>query len=414
VKIVSSFRISPRELLPILLVFLVIAAGVLCAEPGKIIDAKRVEILDPADIDRLVSELFQGLTAPRARYKVDSYLLRFESNWLDGSTTPITTQVFIPRYTQRGKRPVYVFAPGTTGLIDACRPSREHIAGIHWGLYRSHVLAHAGQGAIGVLPDYMGFGDPAHLQAYCIAVAEGRMMLDAIRAIISFLEQSGGATVTDTAVFIAGFSNGGHAAFAAADLRCTYAPEVQIAGVIGYGPSTDMQALFKEFPVVAPMVVHTYSSIYGRDRFDPSRILLPRWAVGLAKDVTRQCIGGMQEYYPWSPRKMFRPDFADALLGNRLAEVFPQIHRILLENSTGLSGHRIPTLILQGTDDVVVSVRSQEAFVRELCRTKCPVQYILYKGSRHDTREIGFGEARRWMQRLTLGGKPESNCGDLL
>jgi hypothetical protein len=59
-------------------------------------------------------------------------------------------------------------------------------------------------------------------------------------------------------------------------------------------------------------------------------------------------------------------------------------------------------------------VKSQEAFVRELCRTKCPVQYILYKGSRHDTREIGFGEARRWMLRLTLGGKSESNCGDLL
>jgi acetyl esterase/lipase len=162
------------------------------------------------------------------------------------------------------------------------------------------------------------------------------------------------------------------------------------------------------------MVIYTYWSIYGRDRFDPSRILLPRWVETLAKDVTRQCIGGIQEYYPWSPRKLFRPDFADALLGNRLADEYPEIHRILLENSSGLSGHRIPALILQGTDDVVVSMSSQEAFVRKLCRTGCPVQYILFKGSRHDTRQIGFVEAQRWIERLTLGGKPEPNCRELL
>ncbi len=411
--IAAPFRISRRPSPLMLLVFLVTAAGVLHSEPGKIIDVKRVETLAPADIDRIVSELFKDVTAPRARYTVDSYLLRFESTWPDGSTTPITTQVFIPRYMERGNRPMYVFAPGTTGLINACRPSREHIAGIHWGLYRSHVLAHVGQGAIGVLPDYMGFGDPAHLQLYCIAVAEGRMMLDAIRAIRIFLKQSGGAMVSGTAVFVAGFSCGGHAAFGAADLRSTYAPDVRIAGIIGYGPSTDMQALFREFPVVVPMVVYTYSLIYGHYCFDPGRILLPRWAKSLSKDVTRQCVGGMQKYYPWSPRELFRSDFADALLGDRLAEAYPEIHRILRENSTGLSEHRIPALILQGTDDIVVSVKSQEAFVRELRRTKCDVQYILYKGSRHDTRQIGFGDARRWMERLTPGGKPEPNCGDL-
>jgi acetyl esterase/lipase len=310
---------------------------------------------------------------------------------------------------------MYVFAPGSTGLRDACRPSREHIAGIHWGLYRTHVLGHAGQGSIGVLPDYMGFGDPdkTHLQPYMVAVAEGRMLLDVARAMEEFLAQNASSTVAGTALFYSGFSQGGHAAFAAADMRARYARDVRIAGIIGYGPSTDIPALFREFPMVAPMAIYSYSRVYGTETFDPELILAPRWAKTLEKDVTRQCVGGMQSYYPASARELFRREFADALFKGTLDEEFPSIDRVLQENSTGLSGHRVPALILEGSDDIVVSPASQEAFARALCRAGSLVTYSLYKGRRHDTRQVGFAEAREWMDRITRGERPGSNCGEL-
>jgi acetyl esterase/lipase len=394
---------------------LLASAASLFGAPGKIMSVAPVETLSPADIDRLAAVLFTDVKAPKAIFTVDAFLLRVESTYLDGKPTPVTVQVFVPRYEDKAKRSVYVFAPGSTGLRDACRPSREHIAGIHWGLYRTHVLAHVGQGSIGVLPDYMGFGDPdpAHLQPYMHAAAEGRMMLDVARAIERFIGETAKATVSGTSLFFSGFSQGGHAAFAAADMRARYAREVRIAGIIGYGPSTDIIAMFREFPMVAPMAIYTYSKIYGADRFDPSAILAPRWARSLEKDVMRQCVGGMQSYYPSSPRELFRAEFADALLKGTLEQVYPEIFAILRENSTGLSGHRVPSLILEGSDDVVVSVKSQEAFVRELCRTGSVVRYSLYKGRRHDTRQIGFGEAREWMEQITRGEKPESNCGSL-
>lgn len=394
---------------------LLACAGVLFAKPGSIIDVTRVETLTPAQIDTLLPALFTDVTPPKARYTVDSYLVRFESVYLDGTMTPVTAQVFIPRFNDAAKRIVYVFAPGSTGLTDACRPSREHIVGIHWGLYRTHVLAHAGQGAIGVLPDYMGFGDPnpAHLQPYMSAAAAGRMMLDAIRAIHGFLSQQKVAGVSGTSVFVAGFSQGGHAAFAAADLRRSYARDVVINGIIGYGPTTSVKALFREFADVAPMAIYSYWKIYGKDRFDPELILDPKWAKTLAKDVTRQCVGGMQSYYPMDPRALFTKKFADALIDGTLARAYPQIDRILTENQTGLSRHRVPALILQGTDDIVVSVPSQEAFVRALCKAGSPVQYTVFKGKRHDTRQIGFPHARAWMESLTRGTHAESNCGGL-
>jgi len=392
-----------------------LCAAALFGKPGDILGISLVESLFPADIDSLMPGLFADEPAPQARFTVDCYLLRLESTYLDGKPTPVTVQVFLPRYPDKEKRILYVFAPGSTGLRDACRPSREHIPGIHWGLYRTHVLSHVGQGAIGALPDYMGFGDPdpAHVQPYMSAEAEGRMMLDTIRGIQNFLSQKFSRYVSGTTVFVAGFSQGGHAAFAAADLRARYAPGIRIDGIIGYGPSTNVEALFRTFPEVAPMAIYAYSNIYGKDRFDPDLILAPKWAATLKKDVTRQCVGGMQSYYPATARALFRPEFADSLLNGTLREEYPEIEKIMRENSPGLSGHGIPALILQGSNDVVVTVKSQKAFVRALCRTACPVTYSLYEGRRHDTRQIGFPEARAWMEQLARGESPESSCGSL-
>ena len=344
-----------------------------------------------------MAKLYDAGTPPAARYAVDVYLIRFASEYHDGSTAPVTAQLFLPRLERRGEVPVYVFGPGSTGLVDPCRVSREHIAGIHWGYYRAHVLSHAAQGVIGALPDYPGFGDPERLQPYFVAETEGRMMLNAVRAVHAVAKDLGAGIVPADGAFLAGFSQGGHAAFAAADIQAEYAPDVPLGGIVGYGPTTDMAALFREFTVVVPMVVYTYAQLYGADTFDPALILADRWLKSLEYDVTRQCVGGIQSYYPWTPRALYRPRFADALLADRLAEEFPQIHRILAENTTGLAGHGVPALILQGTDDIVVYDASQTAFVAKLREAGSEVRYVVHDRVRHDTRQIGFREVQAWM-----------------
>jgi acetyl esterase/lipase len=383
-------------------------------EPGALTGAELLETLAPADVDRIVAELFAELKMPAAAFPVDCYTLRFQSRYPDDTPASVTAQLFVPRTPDSGPPTMYLFAPGSTGLVNSCRPSREHIAGIRWGLYRAHVLAFAGQGFLGVLPDYLGFADPGRLQPYMSAVAEGHMVLDAIRAARRFLEQATGGRLPKgkPPVFVSGFSQGGHAAFAAADLQRAYAPEVRLTGIIGYGPSTDLEALFREFPVVAPMAVYTYSKLYGTERFDPALILDSRWLGSLEQDVTRQCVGGMQQYYPWAARELFAADFADALFARKLEERYPEIHRLLRENSTGLTRHRVPSLILQGTDDIVVRPASQLEFVRRLCRAGNPVKYVVYRG-RHDTRQVGFWEALEWMRALADGQPAPSDCRSL-
>lgn len=392
---------SRRRFLFALLVILSSSSSSWSESNGKLLSVEFEKTLSPSDIDTFNKELFEGNTAPQARFAVRVYWVRFESLYPDGKTAIISSQVFLPVYRDTNPRSMYVFGSGSTGLRDSCRPSREHIAGIHWGYYRSHVLAHAGQGSIGVLPDYMGFGDPDRLQYYMVALAEARVMLDAIAATKNLIRKEGISGISQTKHFVAGFSQGGHAAFAAADYRSEYAPEIELSGIIGYGPTTDIFSLFKEYSGVAPMVLYTYENLYGSENFDPAQVLLNKYADTLESDLLRMCVGGMQSFYPHQPQDLFKEEFTSALLTNRIEENYGQIYRHIQKNSTGLGEYKTPVVIYQGGNDIVIAPETQENFIKTLKNNGVSVDYVFYKNARHDTRQISFSESRTWIDNHT-------------
>jgi acetyl esterase/lipase len=390
----------PAAIISIALMSLLATTAPLAAAPGDIVSIELEQTMLPGQIDAFVAKLYAGYPAPKASYTVDVYWVRFHSTYPDGQPAVAQAQVFVPRYVsgRQTVRVLYAFGPGSTGVIDSCRPSREHVAGIRWGLYRAHVLSHVGQGVIGVIPDYLGFGDPNRDQYYMVAEAEAAAMLDSIRATKALLAEKKVHGVTGTRNFTAGFSQGGHAAFAAADYQDSYAPEVELDGVIGYGPSTDLVALFKEFPSVAPMVLYTFRNLYGEDLVDPGLVLLPKYSVDLDDDITRQCVGGMQSYYPADPKQLFRPEFVKALLSGQLDVEYPALYEVLRANSTGLGAHGVPALICQGTDDIVVYDDTQKAFAAALEASGVDTKLAIYPGSRHDTRQVSFDDVQKWMR----------------
>lgn len=369
--------------------------------PGDIISWKLEQTMEPSEITNFNKPLFKGYDLPEARYAVDIYWVNYSSLYPDGEEAVITSQFFIPRYKDRGSRSVYVFGAGSTGLRDSCRPSREHIMGIRWGWYRSHVLAHAGQGSIGIFPDYMGFGDPDHLQYYMVAQSEARTLLDGIRALKNLIKDLDLKTISHTSNFVAGFSQGGHAAFAASDYRSEYAPEISLNGVIGYGPTTDIFSLFREYSDIAPMVLYTFSQLYGKENVNPSDILLDKFSENLERDLLRMCVGGMQAFYPQVPQGLFKEQFIKSLENKTVERDYPKLYRYISQNNTGLKGETTPVVIYQGGNDIVIYPKTQEQFVEKLRTENVPVDYIFYKNSRHDTRQISFYEARAWIENHT-------------
>ena len=217
-------------------------AGCDPVEPGTVLSARLSGTARPGQIARICAPLFEGYGVPPVRHAVDSYALRFTSRDADGSPVEISAMLFVPLFDRAVPRPVLVFGSGTTGLGDECAPSLEEPEKRYFGRYRENMLAYAGMGFITVIPDYAGFGDPSRPQRYFSKTAEGHVMLDAARAVLRYMAGSVHRVQAMPVVFTAGYSQGGHAAFAAADMRGSYAPEVPLAGAIGFGSTNDVDA----------------------------------------------------------------------------------------------------------------------------------------------------------------------------
>ncbi len=143
-----------------------------------------------------------------------------------------TASLFLPEPPGPGPVPLVVIAHGTVGLADVCAPSRRDHAGMD-----ALLLPWIARGVAVVVPDYAGLGGPG-VQGYGDAPDTARSVLDAARAGMAATNPAG----LTGEVLVAGHSQGGGAALAAQALQPTYAPELDLTGVVAFAgglPRTD-------------------------------------------------------------------------------------------------------------------------------------------------------------------------------
>lgn len=366
--------------------------------------------LDPGSfhsIDQLrdsIPGFFEYYRAPEPLYPVQEYRIRFISTDYDGSPVSILAQVFVPVAEEATDFPRFVFASGTTGLSDASAPSLEIPEVERWGWYTQNMLAYASQGFIVVLPDYTGFNDDQRTQRYFSKFAEGYMMLDAFKVSADMFDRpelEGTNASIDQYLFTGGYSQGGHAAMAAADLRPYYAPELAITGIITFGSTNDIEALMREGVAYAPLIMYSYREIYGDDSIDISRFLQPRFVT----NFETQALGRLPQFqstYGFSQENLFTEEFRNALNNGTVQQDFPDLYQLMEENDSGLSGHGVPTLIIQGGKDFIVTTATQLAFAQELRQLGSQVRMLVYpKASHRYTRHAGFPATIWWMRELS-------------
>jgi dienelactone hydrolase len=385
-------------LAPLLLTALAEGEALALPPLGSVTEAVFEERLDAVEVQRRAASAFGRFGPPAVDNAVDVFRLRFVTTGIDGAATLVPAHLFVPVGPRREPMPLFVFGSGTTGLGDACAPSREHLLPQPLGDYRGYLAPYAARGIVTIFPDYLGFEDPERPQAYFHAISEAHVMLDAARAARAFFIANPVLGELADAVVAGGYSQGGHAAFSAADQRAAYAPTVPLVGLIGFGASIDVRALLVEGPYYAPYVVTSFASLYGHDVVRPEEILAERWLGTLESAAGNVCVDRAQQIYPFDVDAMYTPAFASALRAGTLEREFPAFHALLAANHPGFSGHGLPALMVQGDQDIIVRNASQERTVELLCAAGSDVLYVNVPGARHrDTRPAGFEAAVAWI-----------------
>lgn len=270
-----------------------------------------------------------------------------------------------------GPRPVIAWAHGTTGFAQQCAPTllADPLgAGAMPAL--GDVISH---GWALVATDYVGLGT-AGPHPYLVGQAEGRSVLDAVRA----ARQLAGVTLSDETV-VWGHSQGGHAALWTAILQPGYAPDVPLRGVAALAPATDLPALVRNLDqlsvgsLFAAYAVAAYSQVYPDVRFD---------------DVVRP--GARVQVHEMADRCLSEPSIVVSVLNALLfrqtilargALDGPFARRLAQNVPTGPI--TVPVLVAQGEADPLVLPAMQQAYVAARCADGWSIDYRTYPGLDH-------------------------------
>ena len=167
-----------------------------------------------------------------ARY---TKLVLYSSRTPQGAKTAVSGSVSVPQ----GKPPkhgwpVISWAHGTTGVADACAPSRNSVtsparASISYIQPQLNDWLRAGYAV--VQTDYQGLGTPGK-HPYLIGEAEGRSVLDIVTAARQLDPKIG------KRYLISGHSQGGQSALFAAGEASTWTPKLRLRGTVAFAPAS--------------------------------------------------------------------------------------------------------------------------------------------------------------------------------
>lgn len=368
------------------------APATIAGAPGDIIRSEPMTFaIDPANLNSLV------MTPTRVLYA---------STDRDGAKIAVSGTVLVPKtpWIGFGRRPVIGYAVGTQGLADRCAPSRQQSEGFEYGSIFIKGLIERGYAV--AITDYQGLGT-AGVHTYMNREVQGHAVLDAVRAAQRL---PGSGLSSSNPVALLGYSQGGGASAAAAELAVAYAPELRVKGAVAGAVPADLGAvathldgsLYAEFALYG---VRGLAAGYDID-MDPYLNTRGRQAMD---EVEGNCVTDLAEH-------AFVRSADLSSTGTSFATLLSQepFKSVVAEQKIGRIKPAMPVLVTHSTLDDVIPYSVGRAMAKSWCAKGANVRFSPNLTPTHvggmlnnSTEQYAFLEAR-------FAGLPQlSNCWTL-
>lgn len=314
-------------------------------------------------------------------------------------TVAVSGAVFFPKTPRpAGGWPVVAWAHGTTGVGDACAPSRNP----RTPRDTEYLNTWLREGFVVVATDYQGLGTPGP-HPYLHTRAQAYSVLDAVRAALTL------PGVANQVVLV-GQSQGGGAAFGTAGIAPGYAPDVKLLGTVATGtPYLGLRQNETAVPsdAVAPQMAYAMYAVETarlvNPAFDPATIFLPA-AMPALKASAETCVMPLFQQLiaeKRTERNSFQPGGA--------AKLFNAIGPVTGYTTLHLAQ---PLFMGMGEKDIDVPTAMQKKLAADTCKAGTRVQAHAYPGLDHSGAVNGSLKDSLPFVRNLLAGKPvASTCG---
>jgi hypothetical protein len=322
--------------------------------------------------------------------------LIYVSEGATGALVYVSGEIYIPNAAAPdGGRPVVVWNHGTAGQQDSCAPSRNdldeaRVPALASLLQRGYVVA---------MSDYQGLGTPGGTE-YLNGPTQGKAALDVARAARKL-----SLTAASDQVAMYGFSQGGQTSLWSAHLAPTYAPELNLRGVVAIAPAArhlDLSFYDLKIPANSGYFIARMAGLaVGHPEVKLTDMLTPAGLAALDAQI-------------WDCYEIFAQaaKMSEPYAYPRALEPGTAWRKLLEANDAFLPiGAAIPIFVLQGDADVDVGVQLTRDVVRDLCAGGSIVQYQENAGVNHMDQERQAAPAMAdWFAARFAGTAAPNTC----
>lgn len=318
---------------------------------------------------------------PFINHDVEVVRITFDSQDLEGKTVTGSGAILIPKEVEM---PQVISLQHATFFADEEAPSENGVFSV---VSRKSIFA--SNGAIVILPDYLGYGtskDQVH--PYHHAASLSRHSLDMLNASLSYLAEKG--IEHEPGITLAGYSEGAYASLALARKIERERPDLNISSISLGSGAYDLLQTFNLFNKQLDdrigclpcngFLIYSYWHIAGRDRPIQDYFRQP-----YAEQIKNGLFDGgfdsseIVRVLPATMRELFTDGFLQRIANGQEEEML----KLLTDNNLHEYFPRVTMLIMHGTADTVAPFFNSEQYANQAKDLGRDAQFIPLEGVNH-------------------------------